>query len=107
MCYASDRSVERVVSFKVDAGADVSTLDIELYRSMLNLPDLRQTSDTLPGAGGEIECYGKFPERQENSKIKNMRSISMSLMSAIYWAELMLQHWAFSNSTEIREPYKS
>ena len=48
------------VSFKVDSGADVSTLDIELYRSMVNPPDLRQTSDTLSGAGGEIECYGKF-----------------------------------------------
>ena len=46
------------VSFKVDSGADVSTLDIELYRSMVNPPALRQTSDTLSGAGGEIECYG-------------------------------------------------
>ena len=52
VCYASDRSV--------DSGADVSTLDIELYRSMVNPPDMRQTSDTLSGAGGEIECYGKF-----------------------------------------------
>ena len=43
------------MSFKVDSGADVSTLDIELYRSMVNPPDLRQTSDTLSGAGGEIE----------------------------------------------------
>ena len=48
------------MSFKIDAGADVSTLDIELYRSMLNPPDVRQTSDTLSGAGGESECYGKF-----------------------------------------------
>ena len=52
VCYASDRSV--------DSGADVSTLDIELYRYMVNPPDLRQTSDTLSGAGGEIECYAKF-----------------------------------------------
>ena len=28
------------VSFKVDSGANVSTLDIELYRSMVNPPDL-------------------------------------------------------------------
>ena len=28
--------------------------------SPVNPPDLRQTSDTLSGAGGEIECYGKF-----------------------------------------------
>ena len=35
------------VSFKVDSGADVSTLDIKLYRSMVNPPDLRQTSDLV------------------------------------------------------------
>ena len=60
VCYASDWSV--------DSGADVSTLDIELYRSMVNPPDLRQTSDTLSGAGGEIECYGKF---RTTTKFKN------------------------------------
>ena len=48
------------MSFNVDSGADVSTVDIELYRSIVNPPDLRHTSDTLSGAGGEIECYGKF-----------------------------------------------
>ena len=48
------------MSLKVDSGPDVLTLDIELYRSMVNPSDLRQTSDTLAGAGGEIECHGKF-----------------------------------------------
>ena len=41
------------VSFKVNSSADVSTLDIELYRPIVNPPDLRQTPDSLSGAGGE------------------------------------------------------
>ena len=56
------------MSFKVDSGADISTLDIKLYRSVVNPPDLRQTSDILSGAGGEIECYGKF---QTTTKFKD------------------------------------
>ena len=35
------------VSFKVDSGADVTTLDVKTYKSMVNPPDMRPTSDTL------------------------------------------------------------
>ena len=81
----------------------MSTLDIELYRSMVNPPDLRQTSDTLAGAGGEIECYGKF---RTTTKFKDQEyAIDFFVIkAATYWAEQMIQHWAFSNSTDIREP---
>ena len=48
------------MSFKVDSGADVTTLDVKTYKSMANPPDMRPTLDTLAGAGGEITCYGKF-----------------------------------------------
>ena len=44
------------MSFKVDSGADVMTLDVKTYKSMANPPDMRPTSDTLAGAGGEITC---------------------------------------------------
>ena len=31
-----------------------------MYKSMVIPPDMKPTSDTLAGAGGEITCYGKF-----------------------------------------------
>ena len=43
------------MSFKIDSGADVTTLDVKTYKSMVNPPDMRPTSDTLAGAGGEIQ----------------------------------------------------
>ena len=41
------------VSFKVNSDADVTTLDIKTYKSMVNPPDMKPTSDTLAGAGGK------------------------------------------------------
>ena len=48
------------MSFKIDSDADVTTLDVKTYKSMVKPPDTSKTSDTLAGAGGEITCYGKF-----------------------------------------------
>ena len=48
------------MSFKVDSGADVTTLNTDTYKSMAERPNLRPTSDILSGAGGDILCYGKF-----------------------------------------------
>ena len=46
-------------SLSFNSGA-VTTLDYKTYKSMVNPPDMRPTSDTLAGAGGEITCYRKF-----------------------------------------------
>ena len=48
------------MSFKVNSGADVTTLDVKTYKSMANPPGMRPMSDTLASAGGETTCYGKF-----------------------------------------------
>ena len=91
------------VSFKVDSGADVTTLDDKTCKSMANPPDMRPTSDTLAGAGGKITCYGKFRQRQRDQRIESMSSMSTSLTVAAYWVEQTHLHWALASSTEIRE----
>ena len=74
-------------SFKVNSGADVTTLDVQTYKSMANPPDMRPTSNTSAGAGGEITCYGKFRQRQQDQRIESTSSMSTSLTVAAYWVE--------------------
>ena len=63
--------------FKIDSGADVTTLDVKTYKSMVNPPDIRPTSDTLAGAT-------ENSERQRDQRIVSTSSMSTSLTVSTY-----------------------
>ena len=87
------------VSFKVDSGADVTTLDVKTYKSMANPPDMRPTSDTLASDGGEITCYGKF---KTTTRLKDREYvIDVNDDSNLLGRTDASLHWASSSSTEI------
>ena len=48
------------VPFKIDCGADVSTMSASVYKNLINRPRLKPTDKKLRSASGELVCLGRF-----------------------------------------------
>lgn len=48
------------IPFKIDCGADVSTMSESMYENLTHRPKLRKSDRNLKSASGRLECLGRF-----------------------------------------------
>jgi len=48
------------INFKIDTGADITLIPYSVYQSIAKRPALEQPTEFLEGAGGSVDCIGKF-----------------------------------------------
>ena len=58
--YVELKICNRTLQFKIDTGADISTISLATYNSLPVKPKLRSVTNTFQSPGGKLACKGSF-----------------------------------------------